>query len=58
MELIQAGFHPATNPELHLKMEYIIKCAIDSSVSKYRIPIEESLGAFIVPGKVYQIHGL
>lgn len=53
VELIQAGFHPAKNKQLHDKMRYIINQAIESSVSKYRIPIEESLGAFIVPGTLH-----
>ncbi|KAF8971781.1 RNA dependent RNA polymerase-domain-containing protein [Flammula alnicola] len=49
LELVQAGFHPAENKLLYDKLKRIIELTIDSSVKKYRIPIEESLGAFVVP---------
>ncbi|KAF8167315.1 RNA dependent RNA polymerase-domain-containing protein [Crassisporium funariophilum] len=49
IELIQAGFHPAQNQLLHNKIGWIVRLAIRASVEKYRIPINESLGAFVVP---------
>jgi len=50
IELLQSGFHPRENKLLQEKIEYIIKGVIKSSTEKYRIPIAESVGAFIVPG--------
>ena len=52
MELVQANFHPAKTEQLYEKVKYIMTKTIDSSVKDYRIPILESLGAFIVPGKL------
>ncbi|KDR85760.1 hypothetical protein GALMADRAFT_53536 [Galerina marginata CBS 339.88] len=49
MELIQAGFHPETNKTLNDKIGWVIKKVISTSVEKYRIPIQESLGAYVVP---------
>ncbi|KAF4611719.1 hypothetical protein D9613_004267 [Agrocybe pediades] len=49
LEMIQAGFHPASNYLLHEKLFYIVQNTIKSSVEKYRIPIEESFGAYVVP---------
>ncbi|KAF9479421.1 hypothetical protein BDN70DRAFT_692461 [Pholiota conissans] len=49
MELIQAGFNPAENRPLYEKIRYVVSETIKSNVEKFRIPIEESLGAFIVP---------
>lgn len=50
MELVQANFHPAKTEKLYEKIKYIISKAIEASVKDYRIPVLESLGAFIVPG--------
>ena len=52
MELVQANFHPAKTELLYEKIKYIMNKAIESSVKDYRIPILESLGAFIVPGTI------
>jgi predicted Zn-dependent protease len=50
MELVQANFHPAKTEQLYEKIKHIMKKTIEASVKDYRIPILESLGAFIVPG--------
>jgi len=50
LELIQSGFHPAQNYLLQEKIQYIVKNVIKASVEKYRIPVAQSFGAFIVPG--------
>lgn len=50
MELVQANFHPAKTEQLYEKIKWIMKKTIEASVKDYRIPILESLGAFIVPG--------
>lgn len=50
IELLQSGFTPKNNKLLQEKVSYIVKSIIDSSVERYRIPILESVIAFIVPG--------
>ncbi|KAF9535602.1 RNA dependent RNA polymerase-domain-containing protein [Crepidotus variabilis] len=49
LELIQAGFHPRENKLLQDKILYMVKSTIKASVEKFRIPLAESVGAFIVP---------
>ncbi|KAF8899369.1 RNA dependent RNA polymerase-domain-containing protein [Infundibulicybe gibba] len=49
LELVQAGFHPASSPFLRGKIGYIIEQAIKSVTEKCRIPLPESFSAFIVP---------
>ncbi|KAF9471940.1 hypothetical protein BDN70DRAFT_868854 [Pholiota conissans] len=49
MELIQAGFNPAENKPLYEKIRYVVSDNIKSNVEGFRIPIKESLRAFIVP---------
>lgn len=48
--MIQAGFLPGTHQYLYEKMGYVIQNVIKSSVEKFRIPIEESLGGYVIPG--------
>ncbi|KAH9486232.1 RNA-dependent RNA polymerase 1 [Psilocybe cubensis] len=48
-ELIQAGFHPAEMELLYDKIRWIVDSAMRTSIQKYRIPIPESLGAYIAP---------
>jgi len=50
IELLQAGFHPSHEVLLQSKIEYIVQTAIEAVAKKCRIPIAESLEAFIVPG--------
>ena len=47
---MQAGFHPSHEVVLQSKIEYIVQTAIEAVTKKCRIPIAESLEAFIVPG--------
>ncbi|KAJ7238761.1 RNA dependent RNA polymerase-domain-containing protein [Mycena haematopus] len=51
MELIQAGFHPATCAYLNDKLRLIIKNEIKTVVEKYRISLPESTAsqAFVIP---------
>src|ERR1700683_549127 len=49
-ELILAGFHPLMLDFLYDKMKRIITLTIDSFVKSFRIPVSESLEAFILPG--------
>jgi len=51
VELVQANFHPSKTEQLYDKIKYIMKTTIASSVEDYRIPVLESLGAFVIPGK-------
>lgn len=51
MELIQAGFQPSQCKILQDKIKCMVQQTITSSVEKYRIPIKESIGGFVVPGK-------
>ena len=49
-EMVQAGFSPRYSQYLADKIKHIISSTIKSTVEKYRIPVEESLGAYVVPG--------
>ncbi|KAJ3509083.1 hypothetical protein NLJ89_g5408 [Agrocybe chaxingu] len=48
-ELLQAGFHPSKSKILQEKIGYVVTTTINSTVEKYRIPIPESVCAFVVP---------
>ncbi|KXN93164.1 hypothetical protein AN958_00088 [Leucoagaricus sp. SymC.cos] len=50
LELVQSGFHPSTSKNLREKIKCIIEQAIKTYVEKYRVPLRESLDAFVVPG--------
>lgn len=50
MELVQAGFHPLQSPYLREKLSRIVTYAIDDSLEKFWIPVEQSLEGFIIPG--------
>lgn len=49
-ELVLAGFHPLTCEPLGDKMHSIVKTVIDDFVESLKIPISESIEAFIIPG--------
>lgn len=49
-ELILAGFHPLALEFLYNKIKKIVTVTIDSFVKSFRIPVSESLEAFILPG--------
>ncbi|KAJ6457272.1 RNA dependent RNA polymerase-domain-containing protein [Mycena sanguinolenta] len=51
MELIQAGFHPATCDYLNWKLRYIVDNEINTVVEKYRISLPESTAseALVIP---------
>ncbi|KXN85003.1 putative RNA-dependent RNA polymerase SHL2 [Leucoagaricus sp. SymC.cos] len=49
LELVQSGFHPSTSKNLREKIKCIIEQAIKTYVEKYRVPLRESLDAFVVP---------
>ncbi|KAF8910164.1 RNA dependent RNA polymerase-domain-containing protein [Gymnopilus junonius] len=49
VEMIQAGFMPSMHQYLYEKIGYVVQNVIKSSVEKFRIPIEESLGGYVVP---------
>jgi RNA-dependent RNA polymerase len=51
-ELIIAGFHPLKLKLLYDKMQKIVTYVIDNFVKNLRIPVSESVEAFIIPGKV------
>jgi len=53
VELIQSGFHPAHSKLLFDKIGNIIEQVIKTSVEKCHIPISESLGAYVVPGRPF-----
>lgn len=52
IELIQAGFHPASCAYLNDKLRYIIDVETRSVIDKYRISLPESTAseAFVIPG--------
>lgn len=51
LELIQAGFTPTDLGVLRDKIRYVVHGVIESAIEKYRIPLQESISAFVVPGK-------
>ena len=57
-ELIIAGFHPLKLRLLYDKMKNIVKYVVDNFVQNLRIPVSESIEAFIVPGKCRSSHNL
>jgi hypothetical protein len=50
-ELILAGFHPLKLKLLYDKMQKIVTYVIDNFVKNLRIPVSESVEAYIVPGR-------
>lgn len=57
-EMVQAGFHPRESQYLADKIKRIIESTIKSIVEKYRISINESLGAYVVPGMLQDIKSI
>lgn len=53
LELLQAGFHPLKLDLLFQKLESVITLVLDDYVEKFHIPVMESCGAYIVPGKYF-----
>ncbi len=51
LELIQAGFTPTDLGVLRDKIRYVVHGVIESAIEKYRIPLQESISAFVVPGR-------
>ena len=51
LELIQAGFKPTELTVLRDKIRFVVQQTIDSAIEKYRIPLQESISAFVVPGR-------
>ncbi|KAI0315577.1 RNA dependent RNA polymerase-domain-containing protein [Amylostereum chailletii] len=49
MEFLDSGFRPDNNPVLAGKLHEVVKKAVKSHVSKYRLYIPMSCSAFIVP---------
>ncbi|KAJ7146501.1 RNA dependent RNA polymerase-domain-containing protein [Mycena epipterygia] len=49
MDLLQAGFHPRESPRLSFKIHYIIKSTMELFLTKYRIPLVNSLEAYMIP---------
>ncbi|KAF8633592.1 hypothetical protein AX15_001385 [Amanita polypyramis BW_CC] len=49
LELVQAGFKPAELGALRDKIRYLVQQVIESAVEKYRIPLQESISAYVVP---------
>lgn len=50
IEMIQAGFSPAGCHQVQTKLKQVIKNVVDSAVEKYRIPLDGSIAAWLVPG--------
>jgi hypothetical protein len=51
-ELILAGFHPLKLEYLFNKMQKIVTYVIDNFVKNLRIPVSESVEAYIIPGNI------
>jgi RNA-dependent RNA polymerase len=50
-ELLLAGFHPLKLKLLYDKMQKIVSYVVDNFVKNLRIPVSESVEAFIIPGE-------
>ncbi|KAJ6617422.1 RNA dependent RNA polymerase-domain-containing protein [Mycena sp. CBHHK59/15] len=55
MDLLQAGFHPLELPYLSFKIHNVIKAAMTSFLTKYRIPLANSVDAYIIPDPTGQL---
>ena len=53
MELIQAGFHPTESKFVQNKLKQVIKTSITTAVEKYKIPLKDSIAAWLIPGKTF-----
>ncbi|RXW18376.1 hypothetical protein EST38_g7477 [Candolleomyces aberdarensis] len=49
LELIQAGFHPRESKIVRDKLQQVIKTSIKTAVEKYRIPLKDSIAAWVIP---------
>ncbi|KAF5385050.1 hypothetical protein D9615_001000 [Tricholomella constricta] len=52
LELIQANFRPEELNLLRDKIRYIISTTIRTTIEKFTIPLQESLGAFVAPDPI------
>jgi hypothetical protein len=53
LELIQAGFHPTESKFVQDKLRTVIKTSITTAVEKYRIPLKDSIAAWLIPGRLF-----
>ncbi|KAJ7439963.1 RNA dependent RNA polymerase-domain-containing protein [Mycena latifolia] len=51
MDLLQAGFDPRQLPYLSTKIYNVVKTTMETFLAKYRIPLCDSLEAYIIPGQ-------
>ncbi|TFK42152.1 RNA dependent RNA polymerase-domain-containing protein [Crucibulum laeve] len=49
LELVQAGFHPAESKLLRDRIQYVVGAVVQTALDKYRIPLQTSIDAFILP---------
>lgn len=49
LELIQAGFRPEESYTMQFKLKMIIETLVKTAVEKYRIPLLDSIAAWIIP---------
>ncbi|KAI6015621.1 RNA dependent RNA polymerase-domain-containing protein [Pisolithus marmoratus] len=49
LELLQAGFHPLKLKLLFDKLEIVLKKVLDNYVTRFHVPVTESIEAYVVP---------
>ena len=49
--LLKSGFRPENCPILLSKLYEVLKRCLKSQIDRYRIPVEKSCEAFIIPGE-------
>ncbi|KAK7063554.1 RNA-dependent RNA polymerase [Favolaschia claudopus] len=56
MDLLQAGFDPLKLPVLSGKLHHVIKATMETFLSKYKIPLDTSFEAYMVPDPSGLLH--
>jgi hypothetical protein len=51
LEWLQAGFTPQDFKLLQADIKQVMTTIFNTAIEKYRIPLKESLWAFVIPGK-------
>jgi hypothetical protein len=49
MEAVASGFHPAQSAYTAYKLHHLVNTLIQSRIRRFKIPVAESLSAFIIP---------
>lgn len=55
LRMLQSGFSPLNNLKLYNDLKILVRLSIDSFIKEYRIVMDHSADAFIIPGQYFSL---